>query len=103
AIVAALRPDVVHTENLIGLSVGIWRLARAASIPVVHTLQDYQLLCPRGTMFRRGRSCARQCRACRIFTARRRAASVVPATVVGITKFVLAMHQTHGYFLRAKS
>ena len=48
--VAWARPDVVHTSNLPGIGTGIWEAARRAGIPVVHTLHDYHLLCPRTTL-----------------------------------------------------
>jgi glycosyltransferase involved in cell wall biosynthesis len=92
------RIDLVHTQNLTGLSVGVWNAARAAGCPIVHTLQDYQLLCPRGTMFRGGTACRSQCLPCRLFTARRRLASRIPSVVVGISRSILSAHMTHGYF-----
>ena len=47
------RPDVVHTGNLPGISTAIWEVARRLGVPVVHTLQDYHLVCPRVTLQRR--------------------------------------------------
>jgi glycosyltransferase involved in cell wall biosynthesis len=100
-IIEAERPDLIHTHNLLGLSVAAWRVARARCLPVIHTLHDYQLICPRGTMFRRGRPCTTQCTQCRLFTTRRRNSSAVPTAVVGISQFVLTTHRNHGYFPRA--
>jgi glycosyltransferase involved in cell wall biosynthesis len=97
-IIAVERPDVIHTHSLVGLSVGIWRLARRRGIPIVHTLHDYQLLCPRGTMFRRGAPCPGQCGSCRVMTTRRRRASALPDTVIGISRFILSAHRERGYF-----
>ena len=51
-VVAAHRPDVVHTHNLPGISTGIWEVCRRLGLPVVHTLHDYQLLCPRKSLMR---------------------------------------------------
>jgi glycosyltransferase involved in cell wall biosynthesis len=47
------RPDLVHTNNLPGIGTGIWEVARRAGVPVVHSLHDYYLLCPRTTLIRR--------------------------------------------------
>jgi glycosyltransferase involved in cell wall biosynthesis len=44
------RPDLVHTNNLPGLSTAIWAAAQRKGVPVVHTLHDYYLLCPRVTL-----------------------------------------------------
>lgn len=50
--VAGAAPDVVHTHNLPGMSTAVWEAARRLGIPVVHTLHDYWLLCPRTTLTR---------------------------------------------------
>lgn len=42
-----LKPDVIHTNNLVSMSYGIWEIANELNIPVVHTLRDYWLLDPR--------------------------------------------------------
>lgn len=41
------RPDVVHLQHLINLSIGLPRLARERGVPVLWTLHDYWLSCPR--------------------------------------------------------
>ncbi len=46
------RPDIVHTNTLVGLTPAIWAAARERQIPIVHTLRDYHLLCPRTTLLR---------------------------------------------------
>jgi glycosyltransferase involved in cell wall biosynthesis len=48
-----LRPDVVHSHNLPGISTGLWEVSRRRRVPVLHSLHDYYLLCPRTTMMRR--------------------------------------------------
>jgi glycosyltransferase involved in cell wall biosynthesis len=52
-VIERVRPDVVHTHNLPGISTGVWEVSRQQGLPVLHTLHDYQLLCPRTTMMRR--------------------------------------------------
>ena len=98
AILEREKPDIIHTHSLLGLSVSLWQVALARHIPVVHTLHDYQLLCPRGTMFRGDHPCAEQCASCRWLTARRRRASTAPTAVVGISEFILRAHRAQGYF-----
>lgn len=54
----AAGPDLVHTSNLPGIGTGVWEAARRLGIPVVHTLHDYHLLCPRTSLRRPdGRPC----------------------------------------------
>lgn len=45
-----LRPEVVHTHNLVALSPAIWLSARLSGATVLHTHQDLWLLCERATM-----------------------------------------------------
>ncbi len=42
------RPDLVHVHHLTCLSTSMIRVAKELRIPVVMTLHDYWLLCPRG-------------------------------------------------------
>ncbi|HEX6702436.1 MAG TPA: glycosyltransferase [Gaiellaceae bacterium] len=51
--VAAARPDIVHTNNLPGITTAVWEVCRRLDIPVVHTIHDYYLLCPRVTLQRK--------------------------------------------------
>jgi glycosyltransferase involved in cell wall biosynthesis len=48
--VAGAKPDLMHTNNLPGFSTAIWGVAQRLDIPVVHTVHDYHLLCPRVTL-----------------------------------------------------
>lgn len=51
---AAGRPfQVAHVHHLTGMSTGSVAVLRRHGIPVVMTLHDYWLLCPRGQMFHR--------------------------------------------------
>ncbi len=45
---AELRPDLVHIHHLTCLSTSMIEVARELAIPVVMTLHDYWLVCPRG-------------------------------------------------------
>jgi glycosyltransferase involved in cell wall biosynthesis len=49
-LVARAKPDLMHTNNLPGFSTAIWGVAQKQGIPVVHTVHDYHLLCPRVTL-----------------------------------------------------
>ncbi len=43
-----IQPDVVHVGHLNHLSTSLLREAAAREIPIVYTLHDYWLMCPRG-------------------------------------------------------
>ena len=85
--------DVVHTNNLPGITTGIWEVCRRAGIAVVHTLHDYHLLCPRVTLLRpNGQACNPHPLLCGLRS--RRMARWAPAVshVIGVSRFVLLAH-----------
>ena len=52
------RPDVVHVHNIYHqLSASILDAARERDVPVVMTVHDYKLVCPRYDLLRHGRPC----------------------------------------------
>ncbi|MEI6805495.1 MAG: glycosyltransferase [Myxococcaceae bacterium] len=48
-----LNPDVVHIGHLNHLSTGLVALIHKRNIPIVFTLHDYWLMCPRGQFLQR--------------------------------------------------
>jgi glycosyltransferase involved in cell wall biosynthesis len=97
AILAELAPDLVHTSNLPGISTGIWEQARRLGIPVVHTLHDYYLLCPRTSLTRAdGSPCRPNPLLCGLRTRRLGRWAGAVAVVVGVSAHVLGRHQ--GFF-----
>jgi glycosyltransferase involved in cell wall biosynthesis len=97
---ADARPDLVHTNNLPGISSAVWEVARQAGVPVVHTLHDYHLLCPRTTLVRRdGAPCRPHPLLCGLRSSRlRRFAGAVSHVVAG-SEHLLRVHR--GFFPRA--
>ena len=97
----ALRPDIVHTNNLQALSGSVWSAAKKLDLPIVHTIRDLYLLCPRSTMFRHERNCEKLCRSCAIFASAKRPSSALVDHVVGISRFILDKHIKFGWFPQA--
>jgi glycosyltransferase involved in cell wall biosynthesis len=93
------RPDVIHTNTIVGLSTAVWEAAHLRGIPVLHTLRDYHLLCPRTTL---QRSSGAQCEGgplpCQVlrWLKRRHTEGVVLATAP--SRFVLERHAGFGFF-----
>jgi len=87
------RPDVVHTHNLPGIGTGIWEVCRRLGLPVVHTLWDYYLLCPRVTLTSRdGTPCRPSPLLCGLRS--RRLVRWAPAVsqAIGCSQYVLDRH-----------
>ncbi len=100
-IVRRLKPDILHSNNLAGLSIAPWLVGKAHKIPVVHTLRDYQLLCiMQGSMFRNGAVCRRQCLRCKQMTGQKKWLSThgYVQKVVGISRSTLDTHKRNGMF-----
>ncbi|WP_022671145.1 glycosyltransferase [Hippea alviniae] len=67
-ILKAEKPDIIHTNNLAGFSVIVWKIAKELNLPVMHTIRDYYLLCPSSTMFKNGKNCEEQCGLCKLYS-----------------------------------
>lgn len=92
-----ILPDIIQTNNIAGISSAIFRIGKELSVPVVHTLRDYHLICPLATMYKRGHRCVTQCRSCKLMTVRRRSNNRLVSGFVGISNFVLQRHMELGY------
>jgi glycosyltransferase involved in cell wall biosynthesis len=91
--IATHRPDVVHTHNLPGISTGVWEVCRRLGLPVVHSLHDYYLFCPRVTLTRRdAEPCRPNAMLCGLRT--RRLVRWAPAVshVIGVSQYMLDTH-----------
>jgi glycosyltransferase involved in cell wall biosynthesis len=97
------KPDLVHTHNLQGFSVAPWKVVKKRGLPLVHTMHDYYLLCPRNNMFWRGKNCTELCWTCSLFSRPKRRHSALVDHVVSVSKFVLDCHVGAHYFGGARS
>ncbi len=97
-VLATETPDVVHTHNLTGFSASVWRAATRRGRPVVHTLRDYSLLCPKATMFFQGKNCSGQHWSCRALSLPRMALSRHLYAVTAISRYILDRHVAAGIF-----
>jgi glycosyltransferase involved in cell wall biosynthesis len=97
AVLAELAPDLIHTNTLPGMSTGIWELARRRGIPVVHTIHDYHLLCPRVSLTRRdGSPCHPHPLLCGARSRRLAHWRAGVGALIGVSRHVLERH--HGFF-----
>lgn len=96
------KPDVVHTNNIIGLSWGIWRKAHQRNIPIMHVLRDYYLSCGRSARFKHNAICKTTCRECKIATYKRSAMTKLVQGVSGNSLATLHIHLQEGLFANAR-
>jgi glycosyltransferase involved in cell wall biosynthesis len=96
--IAAFKPDVLHSNNLSGLTTAVWKAASDHRVPIVHTLHDYYLTCPRCSRFSNGRTCPHTCFGCKILTVNRRSATSRLSAVIGVSQRILDIHAELGIF-----
>lgn len=93
------RPEVVNTHSLVGLTSSVWEACRGRGLPVVHTLHDLNLLCPRTTLQRSdGSECAGGPLPCQVLRGLKRSQTRGVAMVTGPSRFVLERHRDFGFF-----
>lgn len=92
------RPELVNTHNISGFSIAIWDVIKTRGLPLVHTLHDQYLLCPRTTMHRDGVNCRKRCWDCRVATSLRTLGHNFPDLVIGPSRFILDRHREWGVF-----
>jgi glycosyltransferase involved in cell wall biosynthesis len=69
-ILRKVKPDIVHTHNLNGLSLGSVSSVLSLGLPLVHTCHDFSLLCPFATLscpFRDSGTCIKPSHLCKIY------------------------------------
>ncbi len=101
-VISDLKPDVVSCHTLAGFSISAWNAAKETNVPIVQALHDLYLMCPKTSMFRKNRICARQCLDCRLLRWSHHRLSNQVTAVIGISEYVLQHHLSHQYFSRVK-
>jgi len=104
AVLDSVKPDVVHTHNLKGMSPIVWHTIARRGVPIIHTAHDYYLLCARGAMLRGdGTACDRRCALCRVYGQYYAACARPIDLLCSPSRFVLERHLEHGVGERARS
>jgi glycosyltransferase involved in cell wall biosynthesis len=93
-----VQPDIVNTHVIAGFSTSIWKVVKLLGIPLIHTVHDQYLLCPRTTMFRGGHICQKQCLSCKIYSIPKIKSTSYIDKVVGVSQFILDHHRKYDAF-----
>lgn len=86
-IIQHIKPDIIHSQNLMGIGTYIWKIANKYSIPVIHTLRDYALFQPVSNKYIN-----------KIIEVVNRKRSGRVQAVVGISNYILNQHLNRGFF-----
>ena len=98
------NPDIVHLNNLGGLSLSVISVLRDLKLPQIYTLHDFSLLCPRATLLHAsGKICEHKNPFCRSYECIKRNLFGSPDIVTAPSQFVLDMHLQNGFFKQSKA
>lgn len=97
-VLKAERPDIINSSVIAGFSTSIHSVAKWMSVPVVHTMRDYYLICQQNAMFRGGENCKQLCAGCKPFAVARKFTSKHLSRVLANSEYVLRAHKTHNAF-----
>lgn len=92
------KPDIMHSNTLAGLGASIWQVAHGHGLPILHTLHDYYLTCPRCSRFKHNETCKTTCTSCAFMTLARRDKVKYLSAVVGVSRRVIEIHEQLGLF-----
>lgn len=90
-------PEVVHVHNFKGMSASVFSAANDLGIPIIHTVHDYDLICPKTTMLTRtNASCVTPHSLCRIY--RWLSKRIALTAVIAPSDFMLKTLSSYGLF-----
>jgi glycosyltransferase involved in cell wall biosynthesis len=87
-----IKPDLIHSQNLMGIGTYLWNISNQLSIPIVHTTRDYALIEPVNSGMVN-----------RFIHKVNIKRSLNVKKVVGISNYILKYHQDHQLFQRSES
>jgi glycosyltransferase involved in cell wall biosynthesis len=97
-----IKPDIVMTHTLQGLSVAIWAEAKRVGAKIVHMTHDHALICPSTAMTKGPKLCESVCTQCAVYSKMRRALATSPDVVVGPSQIIIDRHRKFGWFNSVK-
>lgn len=103
AVFKKIKPDIVMTHTLQGLSVAVWAEANKVGAKVVHMTHDHALICPATAMTKGDKVCESVCTQCAVFSKLRHALATFPDLVVGPSQIILDRHHKFGWFNDVKN
>ena len=99
------KPDVVQVHNYRGVSSSVFGAVKSLNIPLVFTVHDYSLMCPRSSLLRSsGEICEQPRFVCQVYKAVKGfAVDSKPDLVTADTYFVLNMLKEEGFFKNVRT
>ena len=98
-----IKPNVIHVNNIYGISPVIWEVAKENNIKLIHTIRDYYLMCPKISMLKKGKQCKEKNIVCKLFTNLNRKLSKNVDFVTAPSQYTLDCFIKEGFFSNAIS
>lgn len=95
-------PDIVHTNNISGFSVLLWRAVKRSKVRLIHTSRDYYLFHPNSTLFSNGQIMSLKDINVKFWSLIKRKYSSYVDEYVGISNFIQNLHQDNSFFKNAE-
>lgn len=99
------QPDVVHTNNFMGITTSTGKAIAESNARYVHTLHDYSLICPKSNLLRDMTLpgdelgvCEEPPVPCRMYAGAKQRMIGRPDLVIGPSQHVIDVHRKHGFF-----
>ena len=98
-------PDIVHINNLKGLSLSVFSAAKRLNLPLIFTAHDYSLICPRANLLRgSGEICNSPSKFCVLYNRiQKYLVNNKPDLVTAPSQFVMDKLKTSGLFKDVKT
>lgn len=102
-IIKEINPDIVHTNNLSGISVAVWDIAEKNGCKIVHTSRDYYLLHPNCKMYKNNCNMTGHESSVKLWSFFKKIKSKKVDFYVGISDYIRNKHIDAGFFDKDKA
>lgn len=99
--IKAFAPDIVHTNNISGFSVLLWKAVKKCKVRLIHTSRDYYLFHPNSTMFSHGKTMNIKDKSIIFWSAIKKIYGRNVDEYVGISQFIQKQHHDNAFFKKA--
>lgn len=97
-IVTNIDPDIIHINNIYGISSIIWSVLKNYNIPVIHTLRDYYMICPKVNLLNRNNYiCNKPKIVCKIYSQINKKLMRRNDFITAPSNFTLDLFKTYGF------
>lgn len=101
-ILSQIKPDIVHTNNLSGISCAIWKKAKKNECKVIHTSRDYYLIHPNCKLYKNGSEMSVHSSTVLFWSFIKKVLCKNVDAYVGISNYIKDKHIESGFFKAAQ-